>query len=784
MINSRLITLLVLFLMVIQLGYSQESKLEKANRLYNQLEFYDAIPMYKELLKDGDDIGIKEKLANSYRLINDTRNAEDWLQEVVKSGASDEVYKLFYGQTLMENEKYAEAEYWLSQYVSSNPSHSQASNLLYAAQNISGMKASSNACNIQQLPKSVNSKCSDIGPAFYGDGLMFSSDCDSAGLKYLSSWTGRSFYDLFTTTANGGNDYTDRKRGRYGSVGTNRFHEGPVSFSSDEQTMYYTRNDYSRNSGLGRDAGGTVRLKVYEAEMVEGKWETVDSLAINNSEYSVAHPALSSDGMRLYVSSDMPGGYGGMDLYVMERLGDGWGSAVNLGPEVNTEGDEVFPFSHGNGNLYFSSDGLATCGGLDIFRISTGIGGTATGSPINMGSPINTSKDDFGYILNTEETKGYLSSNRNETRIGDDDIYSHECESYYMRGVVVDCETDNAISGASVNVPGIGSTKTGSDGSFVFEVSPGMNYEIEGMKDGYISNMVSASTMNMSGGEELFVKVPLCLEPVCEPAGTACDDGDATTIGDVEDGNCNCAGYVPAPESECFVSGRVYDESTGGPINGARVRIRDNSSGYEQEAFTGLDGYYSFKNEGGDYSLTSSTECYYSETKTASYGECNISVDFPLRPILVGSVSLLHIYYDLDKSYIRPDAEVELSNLLRFMEENPSVTVELGSHTDSRGSDGYNADLSQRRADSVRDWLITRGVDASRITSVGYGESQLVNNCSNGVSCTDSEHEKNRRTEFRITGGCGGSVYSNPTYTDYVPTNPYTTTTTTYSIDK
>lgn len=361
MINRILLFTAVLMLACTS-AFAQTLKLDKANRYYENLEFIKAIPLYLEVLENEEISSVKEKLANCYRLINDASGAEKWLQEVVKDGKSDDIYSLFYGQTLMENEKYAEASYWLNQFSANNPSHRQARNLLYAAENIMELKGRSTGCTVTALPNSVNSEYSEMGPMFYQDGLIFSSDKDTSVLKYLHSWTGRSMYDLYTTSDNGDGSFTQAKRGKYGSVGTARFHEGPVSFTDDENTMFYTRNNFAKGAGVGRDSGGTIRLKIYEAEMQNGRWVTVDSLPFNSNEYSTAHPAVSADGMKLYFSSDMPGGYGGFDLYVSERTGSGWATPVNLGPEVNTEGDEVFPFHHGSGDLYFSSDGLVGCG--------------------------------------------------------------------------------------------------------------------------------------------------------------------------------------------------------------------------------------------------------------------------------------------------------------------------------------------------------------------------------------------------------------------------------------
>lgn len=779
MIKHKLYIVSVL-LMFSYLSFSQSGKLEKANKLYEALEFSKAIPLYLKVLENEDDLTAKQNLANCYRLVNDVNGAEKWLQEVVKNDGADNIYKLFYGMTLMETQKYAEARYWLEQFSGANPSHRQASNLLGACDNLEKLRGSGLGCDVKQLPRSVNDPtCSEMGPAFYEDGIVFSSDCDTTVVKRIMGWSGRAFYDLYTSVDEGGESYSKRKRNKYGSVGTSRFHEGPVSFNKDETTMFYTRNNFKKGAGIGRDGGGVIRLKIFIAEKEKNRWVTIDSLPFNSDDYSSCHPALSADGSKLYFASDMPGGYGGFDLYVSEKSGSSWSQATNLGPEINTEGDEVFPFHHVRGHLYYASDGLKGLGGLDIFRSSVD-GTNVKENPMNLGFPLNSPRDDFGYVLDDEGKKSYFASNRNETRVGDDDIYSAYCDSYRLNGVVADCDTDAAIDKASVFLIDesgntIGETITGEDGTFSFDIMPDRAYTIRGTALSYDENTVSASTVGMTTGESVNVRVPLCKEKVCPPAGTPCDDGDPATVNDVEDGDCNCKGTL----ENCFISGRIYEQENGNPITGARVRIKDGSTGYEREAITDGSGYYSFPTEAGSsYTISSSKDCFYSESKTTNIGDCVVTIDLPLRPVRVGDINLIHIYYDLDKANIRPDAEPELGKLLTFLNENPSLTVELASHTDSRGTDSYNLDLSQRRAESARQWLVEKGLDESRISATGYGESQLVNNCGNGVKCSDEEHQKNRRTEFRITGGCGGTYYSAPKGISsdkyYDPTtNPY-----------
>jgi len=431
-------------------------------------------------------------------------------------------------------------------------------------------------------------------------------------------------------------------------------------------------------------------------------------------------------------------------------------------------------------------------GGLDIFSADVE-GATVKRKPSNLGFPQNTPRDDFSYVLDDEGNKAYFSSNRNETRVGDDDIYSSYCDSFRLNGVVADCETDAAVKDATVtlideNGEVIAEGITGETGLFSFEIQPERAYKIKGAAIGYTSDTIKASSVGMMTGEALQVRLPLCKEKDCPPAGTPCDDGDESTINDVEDGDCNCIG---TPQ-DCFISGRIFDQVNSEPITGARITITHNETGYSRESITDETGAYSFSTEkGSSYTVTATKECYYSETKSTNIGDCVVTIDLPLRPVQVGDINLLHIYYDLNKAEIRPDAEPELSKLLTLLNDNPSLTVELAAHTDSRGSDSYNLDLSQRRAEAARDWLVENGLDESRISATGYGESQLVNNCSDGVTCSDKDHQDNRRTEFRITGGCGGTIYSNDGTTNpsakdpYGDVNPYGSgTNNTYQFDK
>jgi outer membrane protein OmpA-like peptidoglycan-associated protein len=341
----------------------------------------------------------------------------------------------------------------------------------------------------------------------------------------------------------------------------------------------------------------------------------------------------------MYFASDRPGGMGGSDLYVVRKSNGAWGQPVNLGSGINTSGNEVFPYVWKDSALYFSSDGLHGMGGLDIFKSI--LVDTVVGVPVNMGYPLNTNYDDFGFIANNDVSEGYFSSNRDASNTEIDQIYRVVFQDirFTLLGVAVSKNTQKPVEGVTVELKNRTNGRketvmTGPDGSFKFKLDPRTDFSVMGSKDGYFTNTEDVTTVGKNQSEDMYVKLKLELEEIV--------------------------------------------------VN---------------------------------------------------------------KPIV-----LENIYYDLDKSEIRPDAKPGLDKLVAIMNENPDIRIELGSHTDSRADDAYNDRLSQKRAESAVKYIVSSGISRDRITAKGYGERQLVNGCKNGVQCTEQEHQANRRTEFKVVG--------------------------------
>ena len=731
--------------------HAQKRKLKKANELYEQFSFPEAADLYKKILAKKDNDEAKQKLAECYRLMNKPVEAEYWYEQVIELPQSTDLDLLHYGLALKMNGKYELAREVFLEYAQLVPADTRGLRLVESCDKSEYFTQDPGVYNIDNV--TCNSGESDFGPAFYEDGIVFAS---ARGGKYqdkVYNWTGKPFLDLFYAVCpdpeNPGQlDKPDLFKGQANTW----MHEGTVTFAKDEQTMFFTRNNFFKGKKR-KDDNNTIRLKVFSSKKEGDKWSDIKDLAINSDKYSVGHPTLTSDGNTMYFTSDMPGGYGEEDIYVTRRSSGGaWGTPENLGPEINTEGREMFPFVHTDGTLYFASDALPGLGGLDIFSSQYLENGWTP--PENLRAPINTNYDDFGLILETEGEYGYFASNRAGGK-GDDDIYAFTRSTFMLNGVVVDADTQEPIEGALVQLIENGvvlqERTTYSNGEFAFPVGRNSDYTIRVTKPNYKDSEQPVSTFNVEGNS-LDIKVPMQPE----------------SLGGIF----------------CELRGLVFENESGVPVPGATVKLINAETKFEKTYVTGEDGTYFFEiDPETDYLVFATKELFFTATKTISTKgrDCtsplqkDLALDIGITKIIVdeddpqtlneiSEFQIKHIYYDLDKSFIRPDAAVELDKVVKIMYENPGLLIELGSHTDSRASDRYNNDLSQRRAQAAVDYIVSRGIMSDRITARGYGETQLVNGCSDGVTCSDDEHQANRRTEFTITGYRDNAIYSAPRY--------------------
>ena len=619
--------------------------------------------------------------------------------------------------------------------------------------------------------ETINTENLEFSPAFYQNGIVYVTSRRKSGA--IDKNTGGTFFDLF---------YSDLDRKGFPmkpqefSVNMNStMHEGPVTFNRKGDLVYFTRNN-QENGVQKADSKGVTRLKIYEAHKGEFDWENIQELPFNNDEYSCMHPSLSPDGRRLYFSSDMPGGYGGFDLYFVEKRGESWAMPINMGPEINSPSNEVFPYVHESGVLFFSSNGHNSRGGLDIFMVN--ISTQNWGRVVNLGVPFSSPHDDLGFILDADGEFGYFTSNRSGG-IGQDDIYYFDLPEG-MEGIntgielatqfiVYDEKSGQRIPGAAIRVlerSADGLIKENEYYDIELEPSPSNPEElIIKLKQKAPYEMGNPVLYSDANGEGIYrLKTDKNYLVFVTKDGYKSNEQSYTTIGEAG----SQVVRIPLSSMDCtMLMGTVTVENFNTPVSNATVRIFNNSTREEESLRANSEGRFEYcLPTGYEFTIYAEKEGFTRGIDRISTVEPNntesqsmninlllnpLADNIMREPIKTGTVIVLeNIYYDFNKSAIRTGEARELDALAKLMQQFPSMEIELIAHTDSRGSDEYNMDLSEKRAESAKDYLVEKGITPNRIKAYGMGESKLRNNCKDDVDCSEQEHQYNRRTEVRV----------------------------------
>ena len=723
-----------------QLSFGQTAKQIKGEKYFKNYSYSKSIKKYEQI--SDKTTKINRELAQGYYNTSDYKNAEKYFAIVVTADdkTPEDLYN--YASVLAINQKYKESEEWMMKFNNTVKNDSRAKRFINNKNFRKDILKDKGQYFIQTL--NINSKQEDFGVTYYKDKLVYASTKNPPSIiKRKWNWNNLPFLNLYVADTDSNMQISNRKPLRRINK---KYHEGPASFSKDGNFMVFTKNDYK-----GKSKDGVVNLQLFSSEYKDGKWQKENSLHFNSSEYSVGHPALTPDGNTMYFASNMPGGIGGTDLYVVHRKEGVWGTPKNLGKEINTEGNEMFPFIHESNILFFSSDGQLGIGGLDIFYTKLKDGKFSKVK--NVGSPINSSYDDFSFVVDSVMKTGYFASNR-EGGKGDDDIYAFTIKKPFgiiIKGTVIDNQ-NNVLTNSKVSLYNskgdvIKTVITDDTGKFSFAIDPDNKYKIDGTKKEYSKDEEKIDTKGVS--EDIYID--LILKRI--------------------------------PKFNIFCT--VTDKKTKKKIDKVKVILVNNVSN-KTETINCETGDFKrdiknlFLNDKISYKMTLIKKGYM--TKDFAYskildkeGEYRINVE--MDKIKVGSdlgkmVNVKPIYFDLNKHNIRPDAATELDKIVKVMNEYPSMVVELGSHTDSRGSNASNRRLSQRRATSSANYIKKRITKPGRIYGKGYGESKnlIVTNEFNkqynflpvGQKLTPRfiyslpknqqkiAHQLNRRTEFKI----------------------------------
>jgi outer membrane protein OmpA-like peptidoglycan-associated protein len=551
----------------------------------------------------------------------------------------------------------------------------------------------------------INSRESDISPLIVNGKLFFSSVREEFFGNQKLKEQNMSFYDIYQTEIDEkGNALTRRELvPGFGNL----FHEGPASWCEKTGELFVTYSNISEDSQRGMVRKKNVRLRLVIMEEMEGKWVVTREFPFNNPDFHFAHPAISVTGDTLVFSSDMEGGIGNSDLYMSVRKDGQWSEPENLGEEINTPGNEMFPAFGPGGMLLFSSDGHEeNYGQLDIYCTFM----SENSKPANLGEKINSAFDDFGMVIHTSGKYGYFSSNRPGR--GSDDIYLVEFLPLVeiINGRVIADYNDEPVSEAIVHLQDcegneISSIQSGVFGNFEFEVPKGFCYQAFAEKKGFLSDLKTYA-------ENTFVE--LRLKQIVNYR---------LVVQDFENEN-----YLEAAEVTC--NENSWESDTAGVID-----LKFDSI-YNCNVQVVKEGYFDYTFDLQPGRFTPGAEI----TDTIRLVRKQINKNFILKSI---------VYY-IDMWRIMPESEPELNTLIKLMNDNPGLRIEIGAHTDSRMEDRYNLWLSQKRAESVLEYMIQKGVPTERLVAKGYGETQLLNHCANGVNCSEEQHLVNRRTEFKI----------------------------------
>ncbi|QBA65675.1 cell envelope biogenesis protein OmpA [Muriicola soli] len=626
--------------------------LQKADLYFEKMWYAEAAELYEQFLANNDDnytYEVIQKAGDSHYFNSNMERAYYWYDILYNRYeneiSSENIFK--YAHSLKGTGKYSRAKRLMRiydrrvrkegmRYTVNDPRTTPKEKVL---DNILDTELEYTLRNV-----ATNSEYSDFSPMFYNDDeLVFASAMDSSFFSTRRyKWNNQPYLDLYVAKVNQESQEV-KDAIKFSKKINTKYHEASVAFSPDNTTMYFTRNNYGKK--LKRDKNGVNNLKIYRSKKVDGNWTEATELPFNSDEFSTGHPALSPDGKQLYFVSDRPGSLGETDLFVVDVNDNGsFSDPRNLGPEINTERKEMFPFITDK-KLYFSSNGHISLGGLDVYEVAYSEE-DGFGQVKNMGKPINSKKDDFSYIVDEATQKGFFASNRRGGK-GDDDIYSfsklmpEELNLNAIEGVITDLVTGEVMPEALVTLLDENNIKlkeviSDEDGSFVFEdLDSNTKYKVQTNKEGYSEVVTDVSTK-----ENEVINVDVSLNKLKELV--------------------------------------VMEEG-------------------------------------------------------------------------IKKIKLDMIYFDFDKFNIRRDAAEELDKLVGVMRDNPTMVIKIESHTDSRGKAVYNKYLSDRRAKSTRDYIISKGIDPKRIESaVGYGEERLLNGCDGSIRCSSEQHQLNRRSEFII----------------------------------
>ncbi len=706
---------------------SAEAHTRIADRYFQRMAYAQAKAEYQKAA----DLGavnehVVKRLAECAMKLGDTKDGEIWYAQVVKFLNREPMDLYMYAQALKGNGKYAEAEEWMDRYLAMVPADgtSRKSNIADLAR-----KFTSNLDRFTVKRVLANTGKDDMAATWDGpDRVIFASARDTTvGMQWRSAWNDQPFLDLYVAKRQPDGDLYDAVR-LPGNVNS-KFHEGPCVVAPDG-SLWYTRTNPVKSKT------GVHRLSILHAQRAGDGWSGQDPFLYNNPECSVGHPAISADGRWFFFVSDMPGGYGGTDLYVCENRGGQWGEPHNLGPGVNTSRNELFPFMAADGTLYFATEGLPGLGGLDVFAAKRGTSGDFDFA-VNVGAPVNGPQDDFAFVIDKANTAGYFTSNRPGGE-GGDDIYAFTMhypleQRFLCTGTVIDDDNAQPVADVEVELLNADGTvaenaRSDANGRYSFPVKENMEYAVRARMPGHYDGIVHLSTETI-GQQQIVAR-------------------DVHVI----------------PDAGIWLRGVVKYKDQIGFVEGAKVSVVNLTSFFSDVHTTDPGGDFLFRlqpneqfevmvEKPGFFSMSMAVNTAGMKRGVIEVGDAK---GVELEPVQVGrALPMKYVKWAGKETVLSPAAKAELDQLADRVQVNPGMKFEVGVHADTRSAADAANKQTQVRAKAIEDYLRAKGVRKDQLTVKAYGTAKPLNPCGPGVECTPAQHAQNERVEYAVTAVSG-----------------------------
>lgn len=692
---------------------AQKFKERKANKHFERFEFAEAAPLYESLKKKNPTAEIVYRLAQCYQRMNQYDKALTQYEYLENNFPDTTFYYIDYGLLLKTASEYQHAENVFKQFLLKDPGDDRSAMVLDLI--VSCKKAEAllkNKLGVYIKSINVNTENNDFSPFLWNEKLLFTSSRKASGNNY--KYDNESFLQMYSAVREA-NEVFEEPVLMPDPLNAS-LHDGPVMYSNRFSAAFITRND--ENFEL-KNTENEHRLQIYYSNYEKGEWQELKPFQHNQNNTSTGHAAITPSGKYFFFASDRNGGKGATDLYMCSYSPSGWSNPKNLGDLVNTPGQELFPYAYNDSILFFSSDRHVGLGELDIFKAVIKNGEVVRVE--NLGAPINSNKDDFGFFLEDNKTfQGYFSSNRDGSK-GGDDIYFFKKSIFSVKSLVVDSVTYDPIALGDVRIRNkageVRESFTNRNGKTNITLGPDDEFVLSFSKIGYKVKRININTQGLV------------------------ESKDTALIVELIKGN------------SAEFQARVIDKITRKPISGANVELNYVGENYKEELISAPQGDISYVSDMNDpINFSVSHPGYFSQIVKATRHERGKMLTIELVPMELNKpIEIENIYYEFDKWNITPQAKVTLNKIVTLMHENPNITIELGSHTDIRGTDSYNYDLSIRRAKEAIKYIVSSGIDRIRLSYDVYGEKRVAVPCPPGIDCDDDVHQKNRRTEFRIT---------------------------------